>query len=188
MKEELLGILRDREKGVATFRKTSDKLARVLVKDMSEKLDNDGVSAEEIMVVPILRSGMVFVPAFAEEYPGVPVGVLGIRRDEQTAEPEMYYKNFPAQAPPVAVIVDPMLATGGSATMAVDALVQEGVSTERTYFLGIVAAQEGLDRLASKIPEENIILGAVDPGLDAGKYIVPGLGDFGDRYFGTPVE
>ena len=185
MKDELLTILRDREKGTAAFRKAADKLARVLAEEMEDKLREDGVSAEEIMVAPILRSGIVFLSPSEDKFKGVPVGMIGIKRNEKTAEPKLYYKNFPKQIPPVVVVVDPMLATGGSASVAVDALLNNGVESTRIYFLGIIAAKEGLDRLIESIPRDNVILSAVDPELDAKKFIVPGLGDFGDRYFGT---
>ncbi len=185
MKDELLEILRDREKGTAAFRKAADKLARVLAEEMENKLREDGVSAEEIMVVPVLRSGIVFLSPFEESFKGVPVGMIGIKRNKKTEEPKLYYKNFRKQIPPVAVIVDPMLATGGSASVVVDALLKDGVDATRIYFLGMVATKEGRDKLAELIPRENIILSAVDPELDTKKFIVPGLGDFGDRYFGT---
>ncbi|MCH8871038.1 MAG: uracil phosphoribosyltransferase, partial [Chloroflexi bacterium] len=84
-----------------------------------------------------------------------------------------------------AVIIDPMLATGGSALMAVDILAGQGVKLEDIYFAGVVAARHGIDVLARKIPRSNITLMAVDPDLNDKKYIVPGLGDYGDRYYGT---
>jgi len=185
VKDELLTILRDREKGIAAFRKAADKLARVLAEEMEDKLHEDGVSAEEIMIVPILRSGIVFVSPFEDKFKGVPVGMIGVKRNEKTAEPKLYYKNFPKHVPPVVVIVDPMLATGGSVSVTVEALLKNGTEATNIYFLGIIAAKEGRNRLAKSIPRENIILGAVDSELDAKKFIVPGLGDFGDRYFGT---
>lgn len=185
MKDELLTILRDREKGTAAFRKAAGKLSRILVGEMEDKLRKDGVSGEEIMVAPILRSGIVFLSALEDVFPGVVIGVFGIKRNEKTALAKMYYKNLPKHIPPVSVIVDPMLATGATASLAVDALMKKGVKPEKIYFLGIIAAREGFDKLARAIPRDNIVVAAVDPKLDLKKFVVPGLGDFGDRYFGA---
>lgn len=185
MKEEMLSILRDRSIGTAEFRKASIKLARVLSGETIDLLDKYGIPRDEVLVVPILRAGLALFPAFADALPGAPVGVLGLERDEKTAEARTYYKKFPESLPKHAIIIDPMLATGGSAEMAVNKLINEGLEKENIYFTGVIAAQEGFDRLSKLISEENIIVSAIDQELDAQKFIVPGLGDFGDRYFGT---
>jgi len=198
MKDVLLTILRNKATGMSEFRKTSDKLAFLLCSLMVEKLSADlNIEVEtllgkaqgksipkDIMLVPILRSGLALLPAFTSVL-DCSVGVLGLKRNEETKKPEFYYKKFPRELPKKVVILDPMLATGGSAAMAVDMLLEEGYLPENVFFCGVVAAQEGIDVLKGKIPEENIVLAAVDPELSDDKFIVPGLGDFGDRYFGT---
>jgi uracil phosphoribosyltransferase len=125
------------------------------------------------------------VQAFLGVVPQAAVGSLLIQRDESTAQPKLFYKKFPDPLPDHAIILDPMLATAGSAVMAVKILKESGYAAESIFFVGVVAAQEGYDRLTRHIPEENITLSAIDPTLTELKYIDPGLGDYGDRYFGT---
>lgn len=128
---------------------------------------------------------MAMLNAAIHTFPSAPVAVAGLKRDEETAVAHWYYENFP----PVTkrhtiVILDPMLATGGSAEEVVLNLQNRGADPNKIFFVGIIAAPEGVVRLSKHIPKQNILLAAVDAGLDAKKYIVPGLGDFGDRYFG----
>jgi uracil phosphoribosyltransferase len=120
-----------------------------------------------------------------QKFPKAPVGVLGMKRGESTFRPSWYYENIPPlSGQSIVVILDPMLATGGSAETAVSHLLEHGAKSKNVYFLGIIGAPEGFARLAHFIPRKNIILASIDKGLDTKKYIVPGLGDFGDRYFG----
>ncbi len=198
MKEILLSVLRDKNTSIAMFRRTSDQIAHVLCAETLSKLTGEEIGIEtpvgkaigvpmpkDIMVVPIMRAALPLLPAFTQVLPNSPVGITGIERDETTAAPRAYYKKFPKYLPDRAVILDPMLATGGSACLAVDFLLQAGYSPETIYFTGVLAAREGLERLAQVIPQSHITLVAVDPELDKRKYIVPGLGDYGDRYYGT---
>jgi len=120
-----------------------------------------------------------------EAIPGLPVGFVGIERDELTARPCSYYQKFPRVLPGRAIVLDPMLATGGSAGLAIAALRRLGYTQESIYFTGVIAAEEGLRWLSRLIPEAHITVAAVDPALNPQKYIVPGLGDYGDRYYGT---
>lgn len=144
-----------------------------------------GVGEHDVVIVIILRAGIAFLDAIADGFPNAPVGVLGLKRDEQKLEPHWYYENLPPISMEHAVvIVDPMLATGGSAEAAVERLQKRGADSKRIYFVGVVAAPEGLSRLAALIPRENIVLATVDDGLDEHGVIVPGVGDFGDRFFG----
>ena len=187
-REGLLARLRDRAVGTAEFRAASDGLARLLCK---EAIGRIGVGADGddggkgVLLAPVLRAGLALLPAFMEALPNAPVGMIGVERDERTALPRLYYAKLPDGLPSKAVILDPMLATAGSACYAAELLAGKGMRAEDVHFVGVLAAQEGLDRLAAVVPRGNITLAAVDPGLDARKFIAPGLGDYGDRYFGT---
>ena len=198
MKEVLLSVLRNKNTGTADFRRASDQLAHLISAETLAKLStsvrgietpvgsSDGASGpKDVMFVPIVRAALAILPAFIELVPAAPVAFLGIERDESTALPNIYYRKFPRYLPEKAVIIDPMLATGGSAVMAVEILVGQGLRLENIYFTCVVAAQFGLDALAGKIPRSNITVAAIDPDLNDKKYIVPGLGDYGDRYYGT---
>jgi uracil phosphoribosyltransferase len=139
---------------------------------------------ERIGLVPILRAGLGMVEPVLEMIPTVRVWHLGLYRDKHTLEPVAYYHKLPPQADiDLCLILDPMLATAGSAIAAVDVLKQWGA--QRIKFLGLIAAPEGVQRLSAAHPDVPIYLAAVDERLDDHAYIVPGLGDAGDRQFGT---
>ena len=183
VKEILLSTLRDRATGTADFRKASDELARLLRADTLRRLPS--AAADGLMLVPVLRAGLALLPAFTSALPDAPVAFVGIARDEETAQPDLYYTRFPALMPPTALIIDPMLATAGTACLVAELLMREGYSSDAIHFVGVLAARAGMERLAGVIPRANISAAAVDPDLDARKFIVPGIGDYGDRYFGT---
>jgi uracil phosphoribosyltransferase len=139
---------------------------------------------ERIGLVPILRAGLGMVEPVLEMIPTVRVWHLGLYRDTKTLEPVSYYNKLPAEADvDLCLILDPMLATAGSAIAAVDVLKQWGA--QRIKFLGLIAAPEGVQRLSDAHPDVPIHLAAVDDFLNDHAYIVPGLGDAGDRQFGT---
>ena len=179
----LLATLRNRSTATADFRVTSDELARLLCAETLGRLREDGTDGS--MLVPVLRAGLALLPAFATALPGAPVAFIGIARDEETAQPDLYYTRFPEEMPPRALIIDPMLATAGTACLVAELLMREGYPADAIHFIGVLAAREGVDRLSGVIPRDNISVVAVDPELDARKFIVPGIGDYGDRYFGT---
>lgn len=198
MKDVLLSVLREKTTGTADFRRASDQIAHLVSAETLAKLATfvSGIETpvgtasgsarpRDVMFVPIVRAALAILPAFIDLVPDAPVAFLGIERDEGTALPSIYYRKFPQTLPNRAVIIDPMLATGGSAVMAVEILVDQGLDSENIYFTGVIAAQHGLDVLSQKIPNSNITIAAVDPDLNEKKYIVPGLGDYGDRYYGT---
>ena len=191
MTDDLLAILRDRHTATADFRKASDALAKLLCADALAALcadDNaasDNTASSDAMLVPVLRAGLALLPAFTTALPSAPVAFIGIARDEQTAQPDLYYTRFPSDMPPKALIIDPMLATAGTACLVAELLMREGYPPHAIHFVGVLASREGMERLAGIIPRANITVAAVDPHLDARKFIVPGLGDYGDRYFGT---
>ena len=139
---------------------------------------------ERIGLVPILRAGLGMVDPVLEMILTVRVWHLGLYRDTKTREPVSYYSKLPPQADiDLCLILDPMLATAGSAVAAVDVLKQWGA--QRIKFLGLIAAPEGVQRLVTAHPDVPIHLASVDERLDDHAYIVPGLGDAGDRQFGT---
>lgn len=139
---------------------------------------------ERIGLVPILRAGLGMVDPVLEMIPTVRVWHLGLYRDTKTLEPVSYYNKLPQEADvDLCLILDPMLATAGSAIAAVDVLKQWGA--RRIKFLGLIAAPEGVQRLAAAHPDVPIHLAAIDDHLNDHAYIVPGLGDAGDRQFGT---
>ncbi len=182
---ESLNILRDRSTGTAQFRNTAGKLCSILMRKQKLLLRKRRVSSEHITVVIILRAAVAFLAAATREFPDASVGVLGLKRNERTLAPRWYYENLPhLSKKSVVIILDPMLATGGSAEAAIKRLIKRGADAQRIYFVGIIGASVGLSRLARHIPQENITLAALDKKLNARGMIVPGLGDFGDRYAG----
>jgi uracil phosphoribosyltransferase len=196
--QRFLTFLRSERTDASTFRWASDNLARILCAEAIGKLPHRDVAIQtpvgptmgrqldtKLMVLPIYRAGQSLVQAFLGVAPDAAVGSVLIQRNEKTAEPKLYYKKLPKPLPEHVIILDPMLATAGSAVMAVDILKQEGYDAESIFFTGVVASQPGYDRLTEHIPAENMTIAAIDPELNEQKYIVPGLGDYGDRYFGT---
>ncbi len=198
MKDALLTLLRDSQSSTAQFRRASDQLAVLVCAEALAKLPHTPVTvttplapaeglrpAGSVMFVPIIRAGLAMLPAFLSAVPDAPVALVGMQRDEVTAQPGLYYQKFPADLPDSAIILDPMLATGGSSLLVADLLQGIGYAPRDIYHAGVLAAGEGLQRLSAAIPGANITVAAVDPGLDGRKFISPGLGDYGDRYFGT---
>lgn len=146
-----------------------------------------GRIGERVAVVPILRAGLGMVDPILRLYPDAEVWHVGLYRDEQTLEPIEYYQKLPAEDPPgVVFVVDPMLATGGSATAAIEVVKRWGTDgPARIKLLAIIAAPAGLEAVVSSHPDVEICVCAVDEKLNDQAYIVPGLGDAGDRIFNT---
>ncbi len=142
------------------------------------------IAGRKVAIVPILRAGLGMVDGLLELIPAARVGHVGMYRDEVTHEPHEYYAKLPADADQrICLVVDPMLATGGSATAAIDYLRRQGVRDVR--LLVLVAAPEGIKAVLDHDPEVRLFTCAIDEGLNEAAYIVPGLGDAGDRIFGT---
>ena len=140
--------------------------------------------AEDIVVVPILRAGVGMLEGILSLVPSARVGFVGLYRDEVTKEPVTYYQRLPDQTKRgLCILVDPMLATGGSPTVAIDILKQEGA--RKIVVVCIVTCPEGLQRVEEAHPDVQIFAASIDERLDDNKYIVPGLGDAGDRLYGT---
>jgi uracil phosphoribosyltransferase len=142
------------------------------------------LKGKKLAVVPILRAGLGMVDGMLELIPAAKVGHIGLYRDPETAEPVEYYCKLPADCANREVfVVDPMLATGGSSVAAIQMLKDKGV--KNIHFMCIIAAPEGVKRMTEAHPDVDLYIGALDDHLNEHKYIVPGLGDAGDRIFGT---
>ena len=142
------------------------------------------LDGEDIAIVPILRAGLGFVDGMLALVPNAKVGHIGLYRDPETHKPVEYYCKLPTDIENRRIfVVDPMLATGGSAVAAIDILKKKGV--KKINFMCIIAAPEGVKRMTEAHPDVDLYIGALDDHLNEHKYIVPGLGDAGDRIFGT---
>lgn len=140
--------------------------------------------ASGVVIVPILRAGLGMVEGIRNMIPTAKVGFIGLYRDEETLEPHEYYAKFPDTiVDSLVLVVDPMLATGGSASAAITMLKKRGCKNIR--YVGLVGAPEGVDTLQSNHPDVDVFLASLDEKLNEKGYIVPGLGDCGDRLFGT---
>jgi uracil phosphoribosyltransferase len=140
--------------------------------------------ANEITIVPILRAGLGMVDGIRSMIPTAKVGFIGLYRDEETLEPVEYFAKFPQDiASSIVLVVDPMLATGGSAIAAIEMLKKRGCTN--ISYVGLVGAPEGVKNLETAHPDVDIYLASLDEKLNENGYIVPGLGDCGDRLFGT---
>ncbi len=170
--------------GLLAYEATSDLLTEEVDVTTPLAVTRCRVLREKVGLVPILRSGLGMVEGFWELMPSAEVWHIGLYRDENTLKPVEYYNKLPTE-PTVSVclILDPMLATGGSATATVDVLKRWGV--KKIKFVGVIGAPEGIAAMTSAHPEVPIYLAAVDERLNEVGYILPGLGDAGDRQFGT---
>ena len=192
-----LTILRDRRTPHGRFRETIGDAAAILAYEAMRDLplveepietpleETTGYTLrDDVVVVPVLRAGLGLVDGFVRFLPEARVGHLGMYRDEATHEPVDYYANIPdAVREGIVFVVDPMLATGGSADGAITHLKKRGAT--RLRFVCLVAAPEGVAHLEARHPDVDIVTATLDRELDANAYIRPGLGDAGDRIFGT---
>ena len=193
-----LSILRDKNTGVKEFREIVGEIAALMCYEATRNLPTEEVeietpvamaktkvlSGKKLAIVPILRAGLGMVDSMIELIPSAKVGHIGLFRDPKTLEPVEYYCKLPSDCDEREVfVVDPMLATGGSCVAALQMLKDKGVKHMR--FMCIIAAPEGVKRLQEAHPDVDIYIGALDDHLNEHKYIVPGLGDAGDRIFGT---
>jgi uracil phosphoribosyltransferase len=173
-----------RTASVMAYEVTSDlETRKIRVQTPLERTDGYTI-VEQIILVPILRAGLGLVGGFVEVLPDARVGHIGLYRDEVTLNPVDYYLKFPQKLDrSLVILLDPMLATGGSASSAVSVLKEKGARKIR--FVSLVAAPEGVRALRRRHPEIRIYTCALDRGLNNKGYILPGLGDAGDRMFGT---
>ena len=193
-----IGIIRRKEVGSKDFRQMISEIAMLMCYEATRNLKLQDVEIEtpicttrvkelrgkKLAVVPILRAGLGMVDGMLQMIPAAKVGHIGLYRDPETLEPVEYYCKLPADSSEREVfVVDPMLATGGSAVEAIRMLKNKGVKNIR--FMCIIAAPEGVKRMQEAHPDVDVYIGALDEHLNDHGYIVPGLGDAGGRIFGT---
>jgi len=193
-----LTVLRKRDTSKKKFKELVDEIAMLMAYEVTKDLptaeieidtplettESRVLSGKKLVIVPILRAGLGMVDGVLRLMPGARVGHIGLYRDEETLEPVHYFFKIPSHvAERGFVVLDPMLATGGSASAAVTALKERGAGMVR--FMCLVAAPEGVRRMQKEHPDVRIVTAALDRELDANGYIRPGLGDAGDRLFGT---
>lgn len=193
-----IGIIRDKNTSSKEFREMIGEVAMLMCYEASRDLPLEEVEIEtpiakttvkrlaglKMAVVPILRAGLGMVEGFKTINPAAKVGHIGLYRDPETLEPVEYYCKLPSDIAHREVFVtDPMLATGGSATAAISMLKEHGA--RKIHFMCIIAAPEGVKKMQEIHPDVDMYIGALDQGLNENGYIIPGLGDAGDRIFGT---
>jgi uracil phosphoribosyltransferase len=141
---------------------------------------------DKVCAVPVIRAGEAMEVELLEVLPAVPIGKILIQRDKQTKLPKLYYKQLPADiAEGHVLLLEPMLATAGSALAAIDVLLESGVPEERIIMINFISSPEGLERLAGERPGVRIVTSAIEDRLNEHAFMIPGIGDFGDRFFGT---
>ncbi|MGH7903688.1 MAG: uracil phosphoribosyltransferase [Candidatus Dormibacteraceae bacterium] len=193
---DTLARLRDRRTGHDEFRTLARKVITMLVYEATADLATaertvvtplaEGPArmiTTPVVAVPVLRAGLGLLGPVLELLPEVSVGYLGLERDEETAVARIYYNKLPKLEGRIPLLLDPMLATGGSAAQAISLIKEAG--GRGTRMICVVAAPEGVRKLEEEHPEVEVFTSALDERLDDRAYIVPGLGDFGDRLFGT---
>lgn len=192
-----LSHLRDKNSGLKKFRFHSDQLCTLLFAEAIRGLEFDSIAIEtpvatttgqklkdEVIIVPILRAGLSMLYGSLQLLPKSKVGFVGLARDEKTAVAEEYYWKLPAITDhSVVIITDPMLATGGTILHVLRRIAKEPAKSIR--IVCVVASPEGVAAVHAEFPDVEIFAAALDEHLNDKKYIIPGLGDFGDRYFGT---
>jgi len=193
-----LGLLRDVTTTTQMFRQLVNELTLLLTYEATKDLADEEIeietplertsarriSGKKVAVCPILRAGVGMLDAVLSLVPGARVGFIGLFRDEETLEPVEYYVKLPGDiADRDVILLDPMLATGNSTAAAIDIVKRAGATSVR--LIALIAAPEGIARVHGEHPEVSIVVASVDRGLDENGYILPGLGDAGDRLYGT---
>lgn len=193
-----LGLMRKKNISTKDFRELASEVARLLTYEATQDLEIESrtingwagevtvkqIKGKKVTVVPILRAGLGMMDGVLDLIPSAKVSVVGLYRDEESLEPVTYYKKLTGKmSDRTALILDPMLATGGSVVAAIDMLKEAGCKSIKGLFL--VAAPEGIERLQSAHPDVDIFVASIDQQLNEQGYIIPGLGDAGDKIFGT---
>ena len=191
-----LAILRDQDTGNKKFRELTSEITTMLVYEATRQIKTTPKQvttpmgpadchelARETVFAPVLRAGLGMLDASLKLAPTASVGYLGMQRNHTTHEPEDYYINLPNDTDANIYILDPMLATGGSIIASISKLQEQGYAN--ISVVSIVSSQEGVDRVSAAHPDIDIFTAAVDAVMNDDKYIIPGLGDAGDRLYGT---
>ncbi len=199
MKDYLITTLRDKSTGLVEFRRATHKMASILAAEAAAMIKYESVTVttplaetagvkyrRRLVLAPVLRAGIVLLPTFLSIFDDALVGMIGIQRDEATAIGHGYYTKIPKMSSEHDVMVlDPMIATGGSGSLTVNAVKSAGAHEENIIYVSVIAAPEGMNVLQTNFPKMRILTAQIDKGLNDQKFILPGLGDFGDRFYGT---
>ena len=192
-----LSIMRNKKTSTQKFRKALKEISMFMGYEVTrdfpltyeeietplQTMNAPKIAGKKVVIAPILRAGLGMVDGLLELIPSARIGHIGLYRDEQTCEPVFYYYKMPAGKDRMVIVTDPMLATGGSACDAIARLKNDGFSNIRLMCL--VASPQGLKRVSEEHPDVDIYLASLDEGMNEKNYILPGLGDAGDRIFGT---
>ncbi len=192
-----LSIIRNKDTDTKTFRENVNEIGSLVTYEVTRDLETKIIDietpiaktkakilAKDVVIVPILRAGLGMVDGIQDVIPTAKIGHIGLYRDEETLLPHEYYSKFPKEIKEATVlVVDPMLATGGSVIAAIDNIKKAGAKDIR--YVGIVGCPEGVKALQEKHPDVDIYVVSIDEKLNEVGYIIPGLGDCGDRLFGT---
>jgi len=198
----LLSNLRSKDLSQGQFRFNAHLLSQSLAQQAANHVHTQEITintplgaatgqafTNHLVLVPILRSGLVLLPAFISYFPDAGIGCVGLRRDEKTAVAHFYYQNLPKLfGSEQLIMLDPMIATGGSAIATLNIVSNLGIKQEQIIFVAMIASQDGIDAVKNVYPKIRLLVAAIDKNLNKDKFIVPGLGDFGDRYFGTEKQ
>jgi uracil phosphoribosyltransferase len=192
-----LSIMRDKETSTNKFRELLKEIAMLMgyvvtrdfpltykeIETPLQKMNAPTIAGKKVVIAPILRAGLGMVDGLMALIPSARVGHIGMYRDEETCQPVFYYYKMPENKDRLVIVTDPMLATGGSACDAIKRLKEDGYTQIRLMCL--VASPQGVKAVQDKYPEVDIYLASLDEGMNEKNYILPGLGDAGDRIFGT---
>ena len=192
-----LTLMRDKKASTMKFRKLLKEISMFMGYEVTrdfpltyeeietplQKMNAPKIAGKKVVIAPILRAGLGMVEGLTELIPSARIGHIGMYRDEETCLPVFYYYKMPADKERLVIVTDPMLATGGSACDAITRLKKDGYNSIRLMCL--VASPQGVKAVQDMHPDVDIFLAALDEGLNAKNYILPGLGDAGDRIFGT---
>ncbi|MFC1842312.1 uracil phosphoribosyltransferase [Candidatus Dependentiae bacterium] len=199
IKELYLTKLRDKNTTHSGFRQNTHTIAHIIAQETLSHVPTEKIVVETpiakapglklkypVTLVPILRAGMSMLEPFLHYYKDARVGVVGLKRDEKTAIAHLYYENIPPIAEHETVIIlDPMISTGGTGLSTLEILHKRGVKQKNIIFAAIICSTEGLNAIKNEYPDITILQAGIDEELNKNKFIVPGLGDFGDRYYGS---
>jgi uracil phosphoribosyltransferase len=192
-----LSIMRNKNTSTAQFRQSLQEISMLMGYEVTrdfpltyeeietplQKFSAPKLAGKKVVIAPILRAGLGMVDGLLALIPSARVGHIGMYRDEETCQPVFYYYKMPAEKERMVILTDPMLATGGSACDAIARLKEDGFTNIR--MMALVASPEGVKVVTEAHPDVDIYVASVDEGLNDRKYILPGLGDAGDRIFGT---
>ena len=196
--EYKLTILRNKKTSNSLFRQTMNEISYLIAAEVLKHLKYNKISiqspimkttglnlSDPVIIVPILRAGLGLVEGFVKFLPEVEKGHIGLYRDEQTYQPVEYLCKLPKTKNKKIIVLDPMLATGNSSSAAIELIKEKGVKIKDIMLVSLLAAPEGVKNLSKKQKGLQIFTCSLDKSLDKNKFIVPGLGDAGDRYMGT---